>query len=353
MPAFDDLKELRLWAKLAVPAAILLVVVVQWLRARFSQPKQRSPELVEAIQSGHAAQSKGEFAEALKAYTRAIELDPDDTAALRFRAALRNQLNDHRGALGDVNRVLQLAPDDPDMLNMRGIEYYALGMYDDEPDAYEKAVRAYTAAIEASPKDAIVYANRGYSRRRLADFEGALEDFNTALQLDPDCDHARKGRAVAWAKLGDAARAMEDADYFFERSPRDANAFVERGYVKVAAGDMEGGYADFDEAARLEPNNPQRHNGIAWRRATAPNRGAYNPGLALAHARRACEMTQMRAAGFVDTLAAAFADAGEFGKAQQCQQHALSLLPAGARREKYEQRLALYAAGQPYREELD
>ena len=63
-----------------------------------------------------------------------------------------------------------------------------------------------------------VYINRGAARGDLGDFEGAIEDFNTAIRLKPE----------------------------------DVSAYDNRGNAKIALGEQEAAEADFVKARKLK-----------------------------------------------------------------------------------------------------
>ena len=64
---------------------------------------------------------------------------------------------------------------------------------------------------------------------------------------------------------------------------------------------------------------------------------------------RACELTDHTYPGFLDTLAAAYAEAGRFDDAIKWQQKVIDMVPPDEKPE-YESRLKLYQAGKPYRD---
>ena len=68
------------------------------------------------------------------------------------------------------------------------------------------------------------------------------------------------------------------------------------------------------------------------------------------HATKACELTSWEWSAFIDTLAAANAEAGDFESAADWQQKAIDLDPNGFFTDEFESRLELYKSGQAYRE---
>jgi tetratricopeptide (TPR) repeat protein len=115
-------------------------------------------------------------------------------------------------------------------------------------------------------------------------------------------------------------------------------------------GNYEQALADNLEALRLVPDDPRTLNNLAWLWATCPKPEWRDGPKAVEHARKACELTESREVGSLDTLAAALAACGQFEEAVQWQRRAVELAPE-AEKADYQTRLALFEAGQSYVEE--
>ena len=96
--------------------------------------------------------------------------------------------------------------------------------------------------------------------------------------------------------------------------------------------------------------DPLAHNNLAWLLATCPDARYRDGTRAVVLANRACVLTASEDPVYLDTLAAAYAEAGEFAMAVKWQQEALVLTRDAKAREKSQARVALYQAKTPYRE---
>jgi hypothetical protein len=94
----------------------------------------------------------------------------------------------------------------------------------------------------------------------------------------------------------------------------------------------------------------QELNGLAWFLATCPDAKRRDGRRAIALAGLACELTRRKAPSYLVTLAAAFAECGEFGRAAQTQREAVELLSGrDPRAEEYRARVEHYEAKRPFR----
>ena len=119
-------------------------------------------------------------------------------------------------------------------------------------------------------------------------------------------------------------------------------------YILLAQREYDRALAGFDELILLYPDYPEAHERRAWMLATCPLASIRDSKLAIMDARRACELTNWKEPRFVSTLAAAYAEAGDFASATSWEEEALA---SSTRSSSWDQeRLKLYKAGNPLRE---
>ena len=64
--------------------------------------------------------------------------------------------------------------------------------------------------MELQPNDADAYYNRGVAYAKKGDFDNAIKDYNTAIQLNPDDADAYCNRGEAWLHLQEWEKAKSD-----------------------------------------------------------------------------------------------------------------------------------------------
>lgn len=158
-------------------------------------------------------------------------------------------------------------------------------------------------------------------------------------------------RANAHAKRGNLSRALSDynranaaayGEVFWIEAFR-ANAYFD-------AGDYQHALQSYNEAVDLEPANASLLNARARLLATAPDADVRNGPLAISDAQAAIALAPGNPE-FLGTLAAAYAENGEFEEATLEQHKAIALLPEGNvnAANDYQSRLNLYLQELPYR----
>ena len=86
--------------------------------------------------------------------------------------------------------------------------------------------------------------------------QDALDDFDAALDLQPDLVEAWRGRALARAQLGDSAGAAHDIAETVKREPRQFEALGDLSHLAEQAGDWKGAYAAWGQVMALDPMTP-------------------------------------------------------------------------------------------------
>ncbi len=167
-------------------------------------------------------------------------------------------------------------------------EYRRRGELSADRGDYDGAIRDFTKAIEANPKDAEVYLLRGIVHNRKGSFEDAIADYSQAVKVNPRLTGAWFALATARRDNGDFEGALRDYEkcLIFESSPQvrgmaerriadlrmklnreglskvsgkeidleGAEAYYKRGLVRYEMREIEGAIADFTRAIEIDPN---------------------------------------------------------------------------------------------------
>jgi tetratricopeptide (TPR) repeat protein len=110
-----------------------------------------------------------------------------------------------------------------------------------------------------SPKTADDFSNRGFARQNKGDLDGAIQDYNQALNLDPRNVEALYRRGLARQAKGDPDGALADYNQAIDLSPKQADAYSNRAFIKQGKNDMDGALADYTQALLLNPKIPRAY----------------------------------------------------------------------------------------------
>jgi tetratricopeptide (TPR) repeat protein len=136
-----------------------------------------------------------------------------------------------------------------------GIAYNNRGNVRRDRHDFQGAMEDYNRAIELNYTDA--YNNRGILENRMKDYKSAIEDFNRALRGKADREKAYYNRGIAKLNLEDFNGAEEDFSRAIEINPGYSDAYNNRGFVRYEKlADFKGAIHDFDTAIGLSPAEP-------------------------------------------------------------------------------------------------
>ena len=116
----------------------------------------------------------------------------------------------------------------------------------------DKAVEAYSHAIDLDPNNADTYNNSGLTDLIKGEVEHAIEKFNRAIELRPDFAAAYNNRGMAYGKRDNMERAIEDCSTAIKLEPTDASAYNNRGNAYCAIGNVEHAIKDYAKAIKLK-----------------------------------------------------------------------------------------------------
>ncbi len=167
-------------------------------------------KIFELYEKGNYYLDEGNFVEAIKYFSKFIEIFPYEADSYFKRGLAKSILKDYRGAIQDYNKSVQLNPN------------YALS-----------------------------YHNRGGVKSKLEDYKGAIQDYNKAIEKNPNFSYSYSSRGIAKSSLDDYHGAIEDYTKAIDIYPYDADSYFNRGLSKYKLGDKYGACLDWSKAGEL------------------------------------------------------------------------------------------------------
>jgi tetratricopeptide (TPR) repeat protein len=182
---------------------------------------------------------------------QALEKARDVEALLCLSQSL-GQTNDLVNSLKTLDRLVRIAPEEPDGHYHRG---YALARLNRLPEALE----ANDRALELRADFARAYNNRCYILSRLGQLPGALSAVERALELRPGFDDAHTNRAVVLARLGRFDDAQEEFSAALSLRPKSYYAYLNLGIMLSRQRAFNAALAANKQALKLRPNYPEAY----------------------------------------------------------------------------------------------
>jgi tetratricopeptide (TPR) repeat protein/tRNA A-37 threonylcarbamoyl transferase component Bud32 len=251
------------------------------------------------------------------------------------------------------NRAIQVVRQDIEN-DPKGNHYDALLAYSyHEQGKKELAFAAYRELLvsDAAGTDALGAEMGLMATGSAAAVTAALRD---AIQAHPR-DLRLHERLADWlADHGNTAESAAELDRVIDllgeqlRSKEDASARRRLGRAYLRRDRRQDAIAQFRRVLELDPKAAESGNEIAWGLATDPAPTRRDGKSAVEFATKVCELTSWKNSTYLDTLAAAYAESGQFDAAVKWQTKAIDLLSSATEMAEYGTRLKLYREKKPF-----
>ena len=394
----------------------------------------------------------GDEKRAKEAVNQAVEFSADDPQLRSKALVLRAEMEKNpEKRLPDLNEAVQLAPNDANVLRVRGIVLAGLEKYDEalsdlnkaiELDAenaatfeikslvltqmkkYDEALAALDQAQKLAPNSSEPWLRKRQIHLLQKKLDEALDDLNKAVSLDPSNADLFLLRSSLYLEKGDKEKALADAKEAVQLLPKNVTAIRTYALILADMGKFDEALAQLEKARKLEPNNPlptlqigmifiqQKQSGkaidaygeflkdhpdepnllyargnaylnlglqaeaeadyekaykdkdlskdsgllnnFAWVLATSPDEKLRDGQRAVKMATEACKLTEYKQGHILSTLAAAYAETGDFDNAIKWSEKSAEVgkTENADHAEDFKKELETYKAHKPYREVL-
>jgi tetratricopeptide (TPR) repeat protein len=254
----------------------------------------------------------GRDEEAIKEAERAIELKPTDSAGY-LQLAISVKRSDPERAIAEARRAIDLGPE-----NSSAYQLLMSCLF--ESRRYNEAAGLGRELLAVTPFDAAVHTSVASVLVETGDLVSVARQLGYVMMLRPDLEQAH-------AQLRQVLLSLAKQPDGLER---------------------------LREIAANAPDSPRMLDELAWLLATYPDSKSRDGTEAVRLAERACDVTQRKIPALLDTLAAAYAEAGEFPQAISAAEEALNRARASGDNDAVklsESILASLHENLPYRQE--
>ena len=175
---------------------------------------------------GQAKIKAGDRADALRDLNQCLLIQPDFSDALKERAVLLVESGNSEAAITDLNEALKYNPNDiSSKEKIRVLQESSTSFHSEEKDSINPA---------------FAFHIRGLAKISVGDYEGALEDYNKAIRIDPKNSQfyyyrslAKYGRSDQAGALDDRKGAFEDQEKALKLNPEDSKAILYKAIIEA------------------------------------------------------------------------------------------------------------------------
>ena len=224
----------------------------------------------------------GRDEEAIKEAERAVELNPGDSAA-HLDLAISAKRGDQERAIAEAYRAIKLGSE-----NSSAYQFLMNCLF--ESRRYNEAAGLGREWLAMTPYDAAAHSALGF-----------------ALTQD-----------------GDLTTATQHLGYVMMLRPEVEQAHVQLRQILLSLASEQDGLQRLRDIAVNAPDSPRMLDEIAWLLATYPDSRSRDGTEAVRLAEHACDLTERKIPALLDTLAAAYAETGDFPRAISAGEEALN-----------------------------
>ena len=253
---------------------------------------------------GFAFSAQSQTDAAIEHYQRAIKLNPAHVKAINNLGNLYLARQDFQTAERVYLQALSVNPELADIHFNLANAYLSNNLK-------EKAQHHFQEAVRINPQHARAHNNLGIILSQ-SDLPTATQHYRKAVHSDPRYAQAHNNLATALAFQGQLGSAITHYRHAIRFQPKLADAHANLGRLLARRHRYLEAIDHLGLAVELNPDAYPSVTLLAWLLATHPDQDLRDPAKALQLATRAVELTDRRSPGALDTLAAAYASAGEF-----------------------------------------
>ena len=252
---------------------------------------------------------------------------------------------------------------------------------------YKSAATIWVDCVRKSPQNARAHDNLGAALADLGQVEEAIAHYRKALEIKPNSANAHYNFAVTLANRGQIVEAIAHYRKALEIAPGYADAHVNLGVALTMQGQIDEAIVHYRKALEIKPDSASAHynfgvtldncglvieaithyrkaleirpdyadacNNLAWILSSSSDASLRNGVNAVELAERAVKLSNNQRPEFLDTLAAAYAETGQFSQAVQTAHRAQDLATQQNKQaltQSIQAKIRLYETKTPFRE---
>lgn len=217
------------------------------------------PDCVDAwVEHGVLALSAGLFEEAMQDFCEALEREPNHAMALVGRAHAYHAFGDSNALQRDAAKALQRCNRTIDVGGANDRTWYVRGLAK-MLLRDERALQDFATAVSLNPANMDARSERAHVYRATGRRQAAIDELTRAVELRPDYAVGYLSRARLHYENQDLDASIADCNRSLEINPQYAQAWHNRGVVNVERGEIVSAVSDLSQAISVQPDYASAH----------------------------------------------------------------------------------------------
>jgi len=267
--------------------------------------------------------TQGKYEKSLADFEEVLKKKPDNINVLRASVAALSELKRFDEALKHLNMIVKNEKGTGIGFMLRSQWHLSQGNLDRALADVSEAIERQPGARNAILLRSVVHAARKDYAAAAAEIEGLVRQLPNSLQLVTQL-------AAYYSADGRPRKAIAAYDAFIEKHPIEKHpevrvAIQSRGNMHLNIGEHAKAIADYETAFKHAADDPNLLNNLAWVLATSTVDDVRDGKRAVEIALKAAELTDNKTAHVLSTLAAAYAETGDFASAVKWSNKAIEL----------------------------
>jgi len=227
---------------------ILIVLSLTFTTSLFAQ----NQEAMRLYSEGRKAESQQDWNKAESLYGKAIEEDPENAQYYHARGKLNMLLARDSKAKEDINKAIELAPENPKM-HMLKAQYFVYNELPDSAMLYIQNAEDLKMSDHLAAKAKIA---RGDVYRLKQDYEKAVQNYEEGLAVDTANVEGLENMALVLYELGDQKQAAHYLQQLLKVNPYIMDTYINVGFIYAKIGMFLESLSYSEEALKYDPQQP-------------------------------------------------------------------------------------------------
>ena len=207
-----------------------------------------------------------QFDKALLDINQHLKINTEFQYAYYYKALIYREKGENEKAEANFEILRNKFPQIIDDLMRNADATEKNGDYSGQKRFYNQALKIYKDILLINPNFSQAYSRMAVIKGKLGNIQQAIEDLNTAIELDENNIQAYADRGYAFYLLKNYKNAIRDYNYTLEKDPNHADTYFNRGIYFNNINKFNKAITDFTNSLKLNPNNSMAHfnRGISY-----------------------------------------------------------------------------------------